>query len=91
MLNQIPLAAAFAEATGRHMPSNQGELCLPSPCFVHVPQLQKVPQVGHLPHVGHLLPDALFCMTFWIGSRDWLEMSNITYGLAQTYSLFNLT
>jgi hypothetical protein len=46
-LAQFILAGRFSESAGRHTPSNQGELCLPSPGFIHVPQLQKVSQVGH--------------------------------------------
>lgn len=39
--------AIFRVGWQAHAQKNQGELCLPSPGFIHVPQLQKVSQVGH--------------------------------------------
>lgn len=39
--------AIFRVGWQAHAPVCQGELCLPSPGFIHVPQLQKVSQVGH--------------------------------------------
>ena len=83
MLTQFPIGwASFRGACHGHtLPSNQGELCLPSSGFIHVPDLQKVPQVGHL--LANTLP---------LTKMDWpkalLSCQTQHFGLVQNTALF---